>query len=50
MASMMTSSEELRFYANLFYNNLFGPKYDLYKIPGPPGYWLWGEAGGGAAA
>lgn len=31
-------SEEVRFYLNLLRNNLFGPKYDLYKIPGPPGY------------
>jgi len=36
-------SEELRFYGNLLKNNLFGKKWDLYKIPGPPGYYLAGE-------
>lgn len=35
-------SEELRFYGNLLKNNLFGAKYDLHKIPGPPSYWLAG--------
>lgn len=35
-------SEELRFYGNLLKNNLFGKKYDLYSIPGPPGYCLAG--------
>jgi hypothetical protein len=39
------ASEEVRFYGNLIKNNLFGSKYDLYKIPGPPGYWLAGEVG-----
>ncbi len=39
-------SEELRFYGNLLMNNLWGRKYDLYKIPGPPGYYLAGEGGG----
>lgn len=37
------ASEEVRFYLNLLRNNLFGPKYDLYKIPGPPGYRLAGH-------
>jgi hypothetical protein len=36
------ASEEVRFYGNLIKNNLFGAKYDLHKIPGPPGYWLAG--------
>jgi hypothetical protein len=35
-------SEELRFYGNLIKNNMFGHKFDLYKIPGPPGYYLAG--------
>lgn len=39
----ITPSDEARLYGNLIYNNLFAPRYDLYKIPGPPGYWLWGE-------
>lgn len=37
------ASEEVRFYVNLLRNNLFGTKYDLYKIPGPPGYRALGE-------
>ena len=41
----VTATEELRLYSSLLYNYLFGPKYDLYKVPGPPGYWLWGEGG-----
>lgn len=32
------SSEEVRFYINLVKNNWFGQKYDLNKVPGPPGY------------
>jgi hypothetical protein len=38
----VSARDELKLYGNLVYNALFGPKYDLYKIPGPPGYWLWG--------
>ena len=38
------ASEELRFYGNLIKNNLCGRKLDLYKIPGPPGYYLAGGA------
>jgi hypothetical protein len=41
------TSEELRFYTNLLKNNLFGPKYDLHKIPGPKGYTLLGARRGG---
>lgn len=41
-AMSLGPSEELRFYGNLLKNNLFGAKYDLRKIPGPPGYWLAG--------
>jgi hypothetical protein len=37
------AGEELRFYLNLLKNNWLGPKYDLPKIPGPPGYWGAGE-------
>jgi hypothetical protein len=43
------ASEELRFYINLLKNNLFGPKYDLYKIPGPTGYRLAGGCRPGTA-
>jgi hypothetical protein len=39
------ASEELRFYSNMLKNNLLGPKYDLYKIPGPKGYTLLGARG-----
>ena len=38
----MSYREDVRYYGHLLYNNLFAPKFDLYKIPGPPGYWLWG--------
>eukprot|EP00877_Chromochloris_zofingiensis_P012409 jgi/Chrzof1/7421/Cz02g23030.t1 len=37
------TSEEVRFYLNLLKNTLWGPKYDLYKIPGPPGYRMAGN-------
>ena len=37
------SSDEVGFYVNLIRNNWLGPKYDLMKIPGPPGYWFVGE-------
>jgi hypothetical protein len=37
------AGEEVRFYLNLLKNNWLGPKYDLPKIPGPPGYWGAGE-------
>lgn len=33
------AGEEVRFYLNLLRNNWLGPKFDLLKIPGPPGYW-----------
>ena len=39
---MSSGGEELRFYLNLLRNNLFGRKYDLYKVPGPPAYPLLG--------
>lgn len=39
----ISGRDELRLYARLAYNALLVPKYDLYKVPGPPGYWLWGE-------
>lgn len=38
------AGEEVRFYLNLLRNNWLGPKFDLLKIPGPPGYWGAGEA------
>jgi hypothetical protein len=44
------AGEEVRFYLNLLKNNWLGPKYDLPKIPGPPGYWGAGEAIDSAAA
>eukprot|EP00878_Enallax_costatus_P000623 GHUV01000725.1.p1 GENE.GHUV01000725.1~~GHUV01000725.1.p1 ORF type:complete len:552 (+),score=175.13 GHUV01000725.1:213-1868(+) len=37
------SSEEIRFYINLAKNNWFGQKYDLNKVPGPPGYRIAGH-------
>jgi len=40
----VSASEELKLYGNLLYNALFSPKFDMYKIPGPPGYWLWGAS------
>jgi hypothetical protein len=41
----LCAGEEVRFYLNLLKNNWLGPKYDLLKIPGPPGYWGAGETG-----
>jgi hypothetical protein len=46
MASVSTA-DEVRLYAGLLWNNMFGPKYDLLKIPGPSGYWLWGARAAG---
>jgi hypothetical protein len=43
------AGEEVRFYLNLLKNNWLGPKYDLPKIPGPPGYWGAGEGAVGGA-
>lgn len=43
LAMSISVRDELAIYGRLAYNLLLGPKYDLYKIPGPPGYWLWGE-------
>lgn len=40
--SLSRTCRACRFYGNLLKNNLFGRKYDLYKIPGPPGYYLAG--------
>jgi hypothetical protein len=37
------SGDEVGFYVNLIRNNWWGPKYDLSKIPGPPGYWGLGK-------
>ena len=36
--------EERAFYWRLLKQTLFGAKYDLYKIPSPPGHWLWGHS------
>jgi hypothetical protein len=36
--------EERAFYWRLLKQTLFGKHLDLYKIPAPPGHWLWGHS------